>query len=72
MASSSELTARLEALDKALATGALTVRHGDTETTYRSLEEMMKIRAGLNDQIDALGNTPRRRARYFYQTDKGL
>ena len=44
--------ADLDELDKAIKSGALRVRTGDRDVTYRSLEEMMKIRGQM---LEALG-----------------
>lgn len=35
---------QLDALEAAIADGALTVKYGDKQTTYRSLDEMIRIR----------------------------
>ncbi|MGP1394173.1 MAG: phage head-tail joining protein [Inquilinaceae bacterium] len=59
MATLDELTARRDALDAALATGTLTVRQADGKAvTYRLVEEMERIRAGLDRQIAALQGRP--------------
>lgn len=39
-----------ELLD-AIATGALTVKHGDKFVTYRSLDEMMRIAAAMAQSL---------------------
>jgi hypothetical protein len=67
MATEAELAARIESLEAALATGVLTVRHGMTETTFRSEEEIRRIILHLQHQISA---PPR--VRYVMQTTKGL
>jgi hypothetical protein len=36
---------QLNALDAAIAEGALTVKYADKSVTYRSLDEMLRIRA---------------------------
>lgn len=54
-------------LEKAIASGVLTVRHGDTMTTFRSLDEMQRILDGLQQQA----GTTRTRARYIWQTGRG-
>lgn len=72
MASLVTLQARLEALDAAIASGVLIVRHGDTMTTFRSMDDLLKARGLLVAQIAAAGGTTRTRVRYFYQSDKGL
>lgn len=72
MASLETLQARLETLDAAIASGVLTVRHGDTTTTFRSMKEMMDARSLLVKQIADLEGTTRTRLRYAYQSGKGL
>jgi hypothetical protein len=66
------LQTRLDALKKARASGVLTVRHGDTQTTFRSLDEIDRIIASLEAEIASASGTPRRRVRYIYQAGKGL
>jgi hypothetical protein len=34
----------LDRIDEAIATGALSVRHGDKVITYRSIEDLLKVR----------------------------
>lgn len=60
--------ARLAAIKKAMHSGVLTVRHGDTTTTFRSLAEMQAIIADLEKDLAG----PRTRLRYAYQSGKGL
>jgi hypothetical protein len=72
MASLTILQARLEALDAAIASGVLTVRHGETLTTFRSMNEMIKARDLLLSQIDGLNGVTPTRIRYAYQSGKGL
>lgn len=43
--------ADLTALDRAIAAGALRVKHADRDVTYRSLEEMMRIRALIAQEL---------------------
>lgn len=70
MASVSELTTRLEALKAARDSGALIVRHGDTQTTYRSLDEIERTIARITAEINAASGTTRK-PRYVRQTRKG-
>ena len=65
---------RLAELIEARDTGALQVRHGDEMTTFRSLDDMNRIIAGLQAELgitttNALA-TPTRRIRYRFS--KGL
>lgn len=67
-----EKQARLTALKKARDTGVLTVNHGDTSTTFRSISEIERIIAALSNEIASLAGTSRRSARYIRQGGKGL
>lgn len=67
-----QLESRLAAIRKAYHSGVLTVTHGDTTTSYRSIEAMERIMSRLENEIAGLAGTPRRRVRYLYQSDKGL
>lgn len=64
---SATATALAAELEKAIASGVLTVRHGDTMTTFRSLDEMQRILDGLQQQA----GTTRTRVRYVWQTSRG-
>lgn len=68
MATVEELTERLETLNEAISTGALTVKHGEVLTTFRSLDEMLKTVKYLENQIaTASGTTAARQPRYIRQ-----
>lgn len=41
----------LSELEKAIASGALTVRYSDKQVTYRSLAEMLQIRNAMRDAL---------------------
>lgn len=69
MADVAALTIRLEALKAARDTGALSVRHGDTSTTFRSLSEINKIIADLENQIALATNSTRIRTIRFNTPD---
>lgn len=73
MADITSLELRLESLKKAYHSGVLTVRHGETTTTYRTLAEMESIIQSLESEISVLNGGERpRRIRYVRQLDKGL
>lgn len=72
MASLATLQARLEQLEASIASGVLTVRHGETSTTFRSMSEMLKAKELLEGQIADAEGTKRTRIRYAYQSGKGL
>ncbi len=42
---------QIDALKAAIASGVLTVRHGDTMTTYRSLDEMQRVLAMMQSDV---------------------
>lgn len=44
---------QLDALDLAIAGGELTVRYGERSVTYRSIDEMLKIRGLMQDSVNA-------------------
>lgn len=52
--------AQLDALKDAIAQGALTVKYADKEVTYRSLNEMMRIKAVMENEINAGAARPSR------------
>jgi aspartate aminotransferase-like enzyme len=51
----SDVATRLAALKAARDSGVLTVRHGDTSTTFRSLAEIERIIAVLEPQVNGRG-----------------
>ena len=63
--------AHLNAIDEAIASGALTVKYSDKEVTYGSFEDLMKRRRFIAGQLglsspSGVGNTK------FAEFDKGL
>lgn len=63
--------AHLDAIDEAIASGALTVKYSDKEVTYGSFDDLMKRRRYIAGQLGlvpttGLGNTK------FGEFDKGL
>ncbi len=67
----SQITTRIQEIEAALHTGAVRVKHGDTETEYRSLRAMRSIITNLEGKLAAL-TTPNRRIHYPYQSTKAL
>ena len=53
--------AQRDALEAAIASGALTVRYGETSTTYRSLAEMRQVLAAIDQGLSVTAGTRRRR-----------
>lgn len=62
-------TSDLEALEAAIATGTLSVKYFDKMVTYRTLDEMLKIRDLMRE---SLGVTSGRTKRIFADFDKGI
>jgi hypothetical protein len=61
--------AKLDALEDAIAEGALTVKYADKQITYRSLAEMMQIRDLMRKE---LGVTKSGNRRVYAKFSKGL
>lgn len=61
--------AQLDALQAAIAQGALEVEYGDKRVKYRSLDEMMRIERRM---LAALGTRNQNAGRRFAEFDKGL
>ena len=60
--------AQVDALENAIATGAMRVRVGDRDTMFRSLEEMKSLLAEMKAEV--AGTTPIRHIRV--KTNKGF
>ena len=61
---------QLDAVEAAIASGELTVRFGDRTVTYRSMDELLKARAVIQEALDAESGTTTDRFS-FAQTSKG-
>lgn len=61
--------AQLQALEDAIAQGALRVRYSDKEVQYRSLDEMLQLQSTMQAQ---LGTQPRANKRLLAKHSKGL
>lgn len=59
MATLTELAARLEAIRAARDSGVLSARHGDTSSTFRTLDEMDRIIASIEAEIAGRTNPQR-------------
>lgn len=62
-------TEDLTAIKKAIAQGALSVKYADKEVTYRSLEEMLKIKGMIETELGIITNGT---GRVFAKFNKGL
>lgn len=60
--------AQLDALEEAIAEGALSVRYRDRTIEYRSLEEMLRIRDKIKKELGQTRKTTRIQAEF----SKGL
>lgn len=60
-------------LERAIASGVLTVRFGDRQTTYQSLGDMRAALRDIRAEVAAAsGQKPRRRTMNLYQRGNGL
>ncbi len=62
-------TLEYETLVKAIAQGALIVEYGDKKVTYRSLNEMMRIKREMEGELNTVTKKPSRR---YAEHSKGL
>jgi len=62
-------TLEYDTLVKAIAQGALVVKYGDKEVTYRSLSDMLKLKKLMEDELTPSTVKPARR---YAQHSKGL
>jgi hypothetical protein len=72
MSTADELQTQLTALKKARASGALIVRHGDTQVTYRSITELQAAIDAITRELNALDPSRKRRPFYIRQERRGL
>jgi len=62
----------LDSIDRAIASGELSVTHNGRSVTYRSMTELLKARDRIANQISATSASPRRASfRYTFQTLRG-
>ena len=52
----------IDKLKSAMASGVLTVRHGETSTTFQSLADMQKQLERMEAEVNGATNVPRRRS----------
>lgn len=72
MATAAELTARIEKLKAARASGVLSVRHGDQMTTFRSIAEINAAIAADERELAGMGSGTGTVRTYRFVSDKGL
>lgn len=63
--------ARKEVLERMLSSGVLSTKHGDTQLTYRSMDDLMRAISYADSQIKRLNGTSGRRPNYVLQPSKG-
>lgn len=61
--------ADLDAIEEAIVSGVLTVKYSDKEVTYRSLNELIKVRELIRE---SLGLTNSASQRILSEFDRGL
>ena len=64
--------AQYNTLVEAIAQGALAVKYGDKEVTYRSLAEMLKVKEMMATDLGLNGTAPQDRGRRYAAHSKGL
>lgn len=57
----------LDAINAAIASGELTVRHNGREVTYRSLDDLLKAKRTIESEINAGTSGGRRGGSYNFQ-----
>ena len=71
MTDAATLQAWIAALERARYSGVLSVRHGETSTTFKTDAEMAAALAAAKSDLAAASGTGRR-VKYFFQSGKGL
>jgi len=69
MASPSWTIEDLEALESAIAQGVVRVEYSDKKITYRSLDEMIRIRNRIRKDLGLVDEKPKR---FFSSFNKGI
>ena len=57
---------------EAIAQGALQVKYGDKEVTYRSLADMLKVKELMATDLGLNGTAPQNRGRRYAEHSKGI
>lgn len=71
MATESELQAQVDALNKAIASGARSVTLGGQTILYNTTDSLIKARDDLQGQLVALRGNRRPRHTYLFQSGRG-
>lgn len=67
----SEINTRLTTLYKMRDSGVLIIRHGDTSTQFRSMDELERVIRQLERQLNTAQGRVRSRVSYIRQSRKG-
>lgn len=59
---------QLDAIKQSIAEGVLTVKYADKEVTYRSLDELLRAKRMIENELNGSGNSGRK----FASFSKGL
>lgn len=62
---------QLNTLEAAIAQGATTVKYADKEVTYRSMDEMFRLRDLMRSELGLNGTDPNKNRVVFASFDKG-
>ena len=63
---------QLDALDAAIAQGTFSVQYGNKMVTYKSLDEMLRIRALMYNSLNPNATNSNARGRQYGEFNKGL
>lgn len=63
---------QLDALDAAIAQGTFSVQYGNKMVTYKSLDEMLRIRALMYNSLHPNATNSAARGRQYGEFSKGL
>lgn len=62
----------LDAVNSAIASGELTVKHNGREVTYRSMEDLLKARATITNELSTVASGTRGGSyRFTFTTGRG-
>lgn len=67
-----DIQARIDQLQKVRDSGVLTMKHGDTLTTFRNLDELNRALQDLYRQLNAVNGTKRSKVNYIKQRTRGF
>lgn len=71
-ADAATLQARIDNLQAMRDNGVLSLRYGDQQTTFRSMDELLRAITSAKADLAELQGTPRRVTQYKFTSRKGL